>query len=225
MSEPIIVSFSCANSEFAAKLMTYFDKLNEEIHTVISAPVAAPAPAPQQPQYEVFTPAPTQPPQYPTQAQTAPQQSAMPPQGMTPPPMQSMPPQGMAPAPMQGMPPQGAAPAPMQGMPPQGVPSQGAPTANFNQAAGTASAAPQYQQQAFQYDPIQTMPNNVPSSRPAINKEDLLRAVQLFSSASDANREIVRQTLARFSVDSFTNLNPAAYNDFAAALREKGARI
>lgn len=206
MSEPIIISFSCANSEFASKLMGFYDKLAAEITTAMTSPAASPAPAAQPPQYDTFSPVNASPQQYASQPMTAQQIAPAPQMQQT-----AMPPQQYAP---QGMPQQPMSPQ-MQGMP---------GNANFNQAAGTASAA-QYQQQTIKYDPMQTIPNNLPAGRPAVSGEELLRAVQLFSSASDANREIVRQTLQRFNADSFSKLSPAAYNDFAAALREKGARI
>lgn len=204
MSEPIIISFSCANSEFASKLMGFYDKLTSEISAAMSSPAT---PAVQPTQYDTFAPAAPAPQAYAPQPMTAQQVAPAPQMQPT-----AVPPQQYAP---QGMPPQNMSPQ-MQGM---------TGNANFNQATGTASAAVQYQQQAIQYDPVQTIPNNLPSGRPAVSGEELLRAVQLFSSASDANREIVRQSLQRFNADSFSKLSPAAYNDFAAALREKGARI
>ena len=208
MSEPIIISFSCANSDFAAKLMNYFDKLNSEITSAVSAPSAPPAP-PVQPQYDTFHPtAPQAPPSAPY---NAPAQPSPQPAPTAQPPQQYPPMQGVTQQP--------------QSMPPQMQNSM--PPANFNTAAGTAPAAPQYQQQSIPYTPVQTVPSVTvpPAGKPAVDGTALLNAVQLFSSASDANREKVRLTLLKFNAESFSHLSPSAYSDFAAALREQGARI
>ena len=90
MSEPIIISFSCANSEFASKLMGFYDKLTAEITTAMAAPAAQP------PQYDTFSPVNASPQQYASQPMTAQQVAPAPQMQQT-----AMPPQQYAP---QGMP-------------------------------------------------------------------------------------------------------------------------
>lgn len=234
MNTQITVSFACANSAMAAKMIEYFDRINAECAEQLSdslrnhpqewvefGPDGSSRPATEPvnmvPPHVAHPGASAVPP---TAAGSAPvpyqmaapqqPQAPMQPAGQPVPPM----PQG-APMPQTAPMPQPAAAAPMPQPPAPPTPAQIPPAAPAPQPAA-------YQQTAMTYTPA---PNNVPSPAPTIRKEQLQNAMQLFASSSQARSVQIRDLLARFGVNSFDGLPEASYPEFTNSLRGMGVAI
>ncbi|MDE5741100.1 MAG: hypothetical protein K2H90_01460 [Oscillospiraceae bacterium] len=219
----ITVSFMCANSAMAAKMIEYFDKLSAESMQQLSDslrnhPEQWTEYSPDGSSRPAAEPLNLNPPHV-----SNPDASAVPPNARSgaPAPYQQYA-QPTQPAPSVQPPPQQppVPPAPQASAAPQQVPQQPQPQA---QPAPQSAQQPNYQQTSIAYTPA---PNAIPSaSAPVIQRDKLMNALQLFASSSQAHQIQVRELLARFGVDAVTALPDASIPEFANYLRELGCYV
>lgn len=228
----ITVSFACPNSAMAAKMIEYFDRLSaESMQQMCDSLRDHPE------QWTEFAPNGTsnpaaEPLYYDPPHVSHPNSSSVPPNAAssTPAPYQqtapSAPPAPPAP-PAPSVSNQPPAPQPMPSAQAQ-TPHQSQPQPYQQQSA--AQSAPQpaqqpnYQQTAMTYTPAP--PNQMPAaSAPVIKRENLMNALQLFASSSQARQLQIRDLLARFGVDAVNALPDAALPEFANTLRELGCFV
>lgn len=216
----ITVSFACANSAMAAKMIEFYDKMQaasmEQLcdslnnhpenwteykpdGTVVPAqPMNAVPPHVAQPNMPVSNALAA------ASASPTPYQSAMPaPQA----------PQASAPQ-IPTAPTSPAPPAPP--VPAAAPPTPPAPYSPQPQGMPSDPAAPQ--QMSMPYTPM-------PSSAPVITREQLSKALQLFASSSQNNAVQVRELLGRYGVDSLTALPDASIPQFANSVRGMGCAV
>lgn len=218
----ITVSFACANSAMAAKMIEYFDKLNAESMEQLcdslnnhpedwteyrpDGSIGAPQPM------NAVPPHIAQPDRAVPNTYAAASEAPIPYQQSMPAPQAPVPQMPLAPQPA-------AAPPTPPPAPPAAPPQQPAP---YNAPPqGMPAAAPQYQQTAMPYTP---MPN-MPSSAPVITRDQLSKALQLFASSSPTHAVSVRELLGRYGVDSLNALPEAAIPEFANTVRGMGCNV
>ena len=222
----ITVSFACANSAMAAKMIEYFDRLNaESMDQLCNSLNNHPEDWTEfRPDGSIGTPQPmnavpphvAQPNMPVPQTVAAASEAPIPYQQSMPMPQAPQPPAPQAPAPQMPPAPQPTAAPPT---PPAVPPQQPAPYNAPPQGMPAAPApSPQPQQMAMPYTPM-------PSSAPVITREQLAKALQLFASSAPSHAVSVRELLGRFGVDSLNALPETSIPEFVNSLRGMGCAI